>query len=208
MIGDTWIARTLVAIAGITVAVVLAAPGTAKPTVKGDTVAWAEIVAAYRKLNNLSGYRIRGEPSAGGRVPQGSHLLVEVAPPARAYHLSMQAPRGTFEVFAAGGKVVRKVSGVGCAAARQDPVRIPFLRDPEDPRSNETFTISRKPDSVIDGAPAHAYEVVAEEGPGQSYPLTVYIGSQTGLPRRFVDTEITGDYYDYGAKISIALPNC
>lgn len=45
---------------------------------------------------------------------------------------------------------------------------------------------------------------------------TIYVGAQTGLPRRQVSDfaglaatgPLTTDYYDYGAKIEITLPPC
>ena len=56
---------------------------------------------------------------------------------------------------------------------------------------------------------------------GQSIPTTVYIGPQTGLPPRLIttvpltitnqgtkqETTSTADFCDYGAKITIVLPN-
>ncbi len=40
----------------------------------------------------------------------------------------------------------------------------------------------------------------------------VYVDVKTGLPRRSVSALVRGnyilDYYDYGAKIEIALPPC
>ncbi len=42
--------------------------------------------------------------------------------------------------------------------------------------------------------------------------MMVYVDVKTGLPRRSVSALVRGnyilDYYDYGAKIEIALPPC
>jgi hypothetical protein len=63
----------------------------------------------------------------------------------------------------------------------RDPNRIPLLRDPEDPNDDFVYTVARKPDGVIDGTPVHTYEIM----------VTPQQGAGT-----------------YGAKITIALPNC
>ena len=84
----------------------------------------------------------------------------------------MQTPRGTFEIYQGRGQVVRRVAGVGCQAAARDPVRIPFLRDPEDPPPTETYTLSRKADDLIEGTPVHVYGVVTEV-PSPPYPITL-----------------------------------
>jgi len=150
-------------------------------------------------------------------------MVYEVAPPSRAYHAIMHTARGTAEIFSAGDKVVQRLPDGRCMAMGQDPNRVPFLRDPEDPRDSFIYTISRNPDTVIDGTPAHVYGVTIESPRGgRPIPMTMYIGAQTGLPRCTVSTftltmagqgatrEITTtmDYYDYGTRLHITLPNC
>jgi len=223
----TRLTRALVGIVSIGVGVALSAPGVAAPTVKGDTAAWAEIVAAYRKLNSLPGYRIKGDVSGGG--PGGGSFVYEVAPPNRAYHEIQESPRGKSETFSVGSKIISKFSGAGvpggtkCITLARDPNRIPLLRDPEDPQDTSVYTVARKPDSVIDGTAVHVYGVtIASPRGGQEISETIYIGTQTDLPRRVVTTVAitmanqgttqtmtsTANFYDYGAKITIVLPNC
>ncbi len=74
-------------------------------------------------------------------------------------------------------------------------------------RDLETAPVVRKPDTVIDGTPVHAYG-------DPSGKATLYVGAQTGLPRRLVDTDretgktSSGDFYDYGVPIAITMPPC
>lgn len=77
------------------------------------------------------------------------------------------------------------------------------------------ITATRKTDTVIDGTPVRTYAIDKIEDGARSTGAA-YIGAQNGLPRRLVDTypgdngpvTMTLDFYDYGAKIAIALPNC
>ncbi|HKV43751.1 MAG TPA: hypothetical protein VJT32_03600 [bacterium] len=102
----------------------------------------------------------------------------------------------------------------------RDPNRTPFFKDPED--FDGEYTITQQPDSAIDGTPIYAYGIVirGSRGGGQ-ITGTIYIGTQTGLPRRNVFTiagvggqgggmtgTSTTDFYDFGAQIAIVLPNC
>ncbi|HLW60529.1 MAG TPA: hypothetical protein VKV57_11485 [bacterium] len=207
------------------VAVSLPGPtaASAAVTVKGDRAAWAEIAAAYRKLNSLSGYRIKGDISVSGG-PGGGTVSGEFAPP-NAYHLTQQSPRGTSETFSVGGKIVSRQAEPGCRGrsmrdSAQDPNGSPFFKDPED--FDGEYTITRQPDTTIDGTPVHAYGIVmrAPRGGGQ-ITGTISIGTETGLPRRNVFTiagvsgqgggttgTSTTDFYDLGAKIAIVLPDC
>ena len=72
------------------------------------------------------------------------------------------------------------------------------------------MTVSRRPDTEIDSTPVHdsAYIETAPEGARSSGD--VFLGTQSGLPRRVLITEGgkagTLDYYDYGANITITLP--
>ncbi len=89
----------------------------------------------------------------------------------------------------------------------------PFIKDLTDVQGE--ITVTRKPDTVIDGTPVRGYGIDKIES-GVHSTGAAYIGVQNGLPRRLVDTypgdngpkTATLDYYDYGAKIAIALPNC
>jgi len=66
--------------------------------------------------------------------------------------------------------------------------------------------VARRPNTVIDGTPVHTY--VDASNPGD----ILYIGTQTGLPRRFIDGDKesggTGDCYDYGSRVTVTLPPC
>ena len=54
------------------------------------------------------------------------------------------------------------------------------------------------------GTPAHTI-LSAKDGGNKD---SVYVGSQTGLPKRVTSPDGTIDYYDYGAHVAITLPPC
>lgn len=77
-------------------------------------------------------------------------------------------------------------------------------------------TVTRKPDTAIEGTPVRAYALVSVTSSGYRTTGDVYIGTQSGLPRRAISIDVpatgsrttTYDFYDYGVRITIALPNC
>jgi hypothetical protein len=72
------------------------------------------------------------------------------------------------------------------------------------------LTVSRRPDAEIDGTPVHDYGYIEIASGGSRNSGDVFLGTQSGLPRRVLITEggRAGalDYYDYGANITITLP--
>ncbi len=70
-------------------------------------------------------------------------------------------------------------------------------------------------DLVIDNMPTRGYAYTySQQSSGLSTIVNykLYVGVQNGLPRRSVISQTgytwTGDFYDYGAKITITLPPC
>jgi hypothetical protein len=59
---------------------------------------------------------------------------------------------------------------------------------------------------LIDGTPVHTIFSTKDGGTKD----TIYVGSQTGLPKRVIrgDGGQTIDYYDYGVPVAITLPPC
>lgn len=198
-------ALTLCLVAG------LARPASADLTVKGDASAWREVVAAYGKLNGLSGYRMRTT------MPQGS-MVVEAVPGNGAMHSTMQSPNGEMEIVVVGGQSRMRTTAQGAPAGWRC-VNIPQMPRLSDPTAFQgTVDIARAPDAAIDGQPMRVYIYTMEGSAGGpmsgagSFKTTLYVGSDNGLPRRVVLATPRGDqaldYYDYGASIQITLPPC
>jgi hypothetical protein len=184
--------------ASIAVVCLLAAPVLADVTVHGDRSAFDEVIAAFTKLFSLPGFR------AKYTRPQGQGGVFEYAAP-NSWHIG--APGGPFEIIHVGGQVATRTdipgqpSGWRCRASRAGDRP---LFDPT--KATGTYTVSRGPDTVIDGTPVHTI-FSARAGRDKD---TLYVGAQNGLPRRVVDAEgrNTIDYYDYGASVVITLPPC
>ncbi len=75
--------------------------------------------------------------------------------------------------------------------------------------------MSRRADTVIVGTAVRTYiyrYAAKAQGQTVSVKTTLYVGTQTGLPRRAVTSggrgDVTIDFYEYGAKIDIRLPAC
>ncbi len=191
---------------------VLACAGAAQAdlTVKGDTAAWGDVVAAYKKLASLPGFRMK--VSSGGAGPM---MVVEVVPP-DSLHTTMQTGSGGMEMVSVKGQSRFRMNMPGAPAGWQCQ-GVPPIQLPRDPTRDVqgTVEVSRGPDTVVEGTPAHTYiytiavSTMGQSGTGKT---TLYVGTQTGLPRRSVTSatggEVTADYYDYGAKIDITLPPC
>lgn len=202
----TWLHRTAAAVA---VACLLTAPALADVTIKGDQAAYNEVIAAFKKLFSLPAYRMKMT------FEGNQEAIVEMTPP-DGVHMTGHMSNGNMEIVSVGGKTAMKIdapgapSGWRCSPAtpRQQPFTIP---DPEKSAHQGTGTIdvSRGADTNIEGTPVHTY--VSNNSNGSKD--TVYVGSQTGLPRRILSQKSGGhdttiDYYDYGANIVIALPPC
>lgn len=171
---------------------------------QGDPAAKAEVVAAFERLNSVPSYRMKTS------APEGTTVLVEVVPPDKRHYVAQSPARGTFEYITVGTQTRERVNMPGQpegwrCTAKSRPLDTRFNLD----RVKQDLTeVIRRPDTVIDGIPVHTY-APASGGGG-----ALYVGVQTGLPRRMVLVDkqsgktATIDFYDYGAPITIALPPC
>ena len=71
--------------------------------VKGDKAAWDKVVVAYKKLNTLSGYRMK--------MANGMQMTVEMAPP-NTMHIINQIPsgRGSIEIVRIGSRSATRMN--------------------------------------------------------------------------------------------------
>jgi hypothetical protein len=202
-----WIAR-LAVMTIVGVAWTAAGTALAASRVQGDAAAFEEIVAAFRKLNMLPGYRLKVA------MPDGSSFEAEVAPPDSS-HLTVQTGGGgVIDSYFVGNTSATKMSGPGVPGGGQcwrnsDSRPGPFFRDPTE-WSGDIMTVSRRPDTDIDGTPVHDYVYTFTIGiaPRESRSSgEVFLETHSGLPRRVLVTSGGAfDYYDYGANITITLP--
>ena len=102
------------------------------------------------------------------------------------------------------------------------PWECPKARPPVDSRPasiQRTVEASRGPDTAIEGTPVrtYVYTTTFPDNKQDWMKSTLYVDTQTGLPRREVivvnvgptyQLSSTQDYYDYDAKIDITLPPC
>lgn len=203
--GGLWAA---VAVLGI----LLATPAgvRAELTVKGDQAAWAEMTAAYKKLQGLSGYRMKLSTGQAGQ-----EMVMEIVPPASS-RTTIPAAGGSMETVTVNGQTRFRMNIPGAPGTWQcqgaPPIQIP--RDPTE-GAQGTMEVSRGPDTAIEGTPVRTYVTHATfsaQGQNVTSKTTLYVATQTGLPRRAVTSagggESTVDFYDYGAKIEITLPLC
>jgi hypothetical protein len=204
-------------------------------TIKGDTAAWAEVDAALKKLESLSGYRERF--SVVGAFGERTEVRTEVIP-RNSKHTTSESTPYTFngiEVPAGASESV-DVKGQIRLRTKTDteqwgPWRCFKARPPADMRGVSfqiTIEASRGPDTVIEGTQVrtYVYTIVSTLTSPDQEPhttmgkTTLYVETQTGLPRRSVDVisvhlgsddkevTTTKDFYDYDAKIEISLPSC
>jgi len=200
----TWLHRTAAAVAA---ACLLAAPALAEVTIKGDRAAYDEVVASFKKLFALPGYRMKFTFEANQTA------VVEITPP-NGFHTTAHTSNGNMEMISTGGKTATKIDMPGAptgwrctVAAPRQPFTIP---DPDKAvrEGSGTIDVSRGADTNIEGTPVHTYISTSNGGKD-----TIYVGSQTGLPRRIVSDKSSGqpttiDYYDYGANIVLTMPPC
>ncbi|HKV45214.1 MAG TPA: hypothetical protein VJT32_11165 [bacterium] len=186
-------------IAGLGLAALLAMAGaTTAPAVQGDPAAQAEVLAAFRKLNALPGYRMK-VTTADEMALQG-----EIVPPDRE-HWTGQGAQLSGEWVRVGTAVRTRFVIGGTPGGWQCNISAPSFLAEVDKHKNDV-TALRRPDAVIDGVPVRVYT----DGAGS----TLYIGTRTGLPRRLVSVNSqsgkgdTLDFFDYGAKLTITLPPC
>lgn len=176
----------------------LAAPAFADLKVNGDQRAWAELKAAWAKLYAMP---FRAKVTS----KDVRQAMMEFVPP-DAMRTTAETKDGAMEMVRVGGKTAVKIGAAGwrCPQIPQ-PTTLPNLRTLEG-----SVDISRGADTAINNTPVHTYLYATTSGASQRTTKgTWYVGSQTGLPARFV---ISGggtiDYYDYGAAITITFPTC
>jgi hypothetical protein len=200
-----WLCRA----AAVAAACLIAAPALADITVKGDQAAYNEVLAAFKKLYSLSGFRMKIA------FPGSGQAVMEMVPPDK-FHTTGQMPNGNMEIIRVGNQSAIKMdmpgapSGWRCTSETSG--NTPVIPDPSKAVHKATGTVefARGPDTVIEGTPVHTYISTYSDGSKD----TIYVGSQTGLPRRTLSDKSAGggettiDYYDYGANIVIALPSC
>jgi len=163
----------------------------------GDPAAKAEAIAAFQKLNAVPSYRIKWTS------PEGTGVA-EISQPDRR-HFSGKSAQGSVEIFQIGTDTrihydfPGAPSGWRCTKSRE----VSAYFDIDRMRKDTTTEVVRKSDTVIDGTPVHTY---ADAKTGDE----LYVGAETGLPRRVVDQEkaAMADFYDYGVPITITLPPC
>ena len=133
----------------------------AAPRVQGDAAAFEEIVAAFRKLYALPGYRMKVALS------DASSFEAEFAPPNS--HWTVHTTQGdAVDSYVVGNTSATKMSGAGAPGGgqcRRNPGSRPgqFFRDPTE--FSGEMTVSRRPDTEIDSTPVHDYAHV-EIAPG------------------------------------------
>ncbi len=152
----------------------------------------------------LPGYRVKMVWGGGSQT-----MLIEIVPPSGAF----RAVDGPQETITVNGESRIRFGDLGWRCVHGG-LAAPLPFGPlEMQRDNRDITVevTRGPDTLIDGAPVRTY-VYAHF----YYKTTLYVGTQSGLPRRAVTAapsalgsgEQTIDYYDYGSKIEITLPPC
>ncbi len=202
--------RAAALVAAVSAVVVCAGAAQADLTVTGDPAAWGEVTAAYKKLASLPGFRMKIYWGAGAPT-----TVVEVVPP-DSFHSTVQSDSGGMETVSVKGQSRFRITMPGAPAGWQCQ-GVPPIQLPRDPTRDVqgTVEVSRGPDTAVEGTPVHTYIytiAVSTMGQGGTGKSTLYVGAQTGLPRRAVTSaaggEVTADYYDYGAKIDITLPAC
>jgi len=200
-----WIARlALMAVMGVAGTAAGTAP--AAPRVQGDAAAFEEIVAAFRKLYALPGYRMKVALS------DASSFEAEFAPP-NSHWTVHTIQGGVIDSYFVGNTSAAKMSGAGVPGGgqcRRSPGAKPgqCFRDPTE--FSGEMTVSRRPDTEIEGTAVHDYGYIEVAPGGARSSGDVFLGTQSGLPRRVLITEGAKagalDYYDYGATITITLP--
>jgi hypothetical protein len=187
-------------------------PASAEVTVKGDSAAWQEVIAAYRKLNTLPGYRMKTA------MPGGQSMVLEVAQGGNAMHMTMQGSGGGMEMVRIGDQVRFRMDAPGAPPGWKCQGMPPMPRAGDPTSVQGTVEVARGPDAAIDGQPMRVYLYTVDASAGNVPPgmssvkSTLYVSTESGLPRRVVVTTPRGDqaldYYDYGAPIAITLPPC
>jgi len=183
----------------------------AEVSVTGDTAAYAEIEAAYKNLLALSGFRIK---MTGG--PGGAEATGEMTPP-DSIHMVMKLPSGEVEVIRVGNEVRLRTNAPDGEGKWQCATGAPaFSMSSADLekglKGTVEIAVARGADTTIARESVHTYTMTATGSGLPTATTTLYVGAESGLPRRVVvptiTSELTIDYYDYGARLDIPLPLC
>ena len=205
MVTSGWIAPRLWLAAAVSLSVIIVQPAVGAPTVKGDAPVWAEIVTALKKQHTIT---FRGKDTEPGKT-----LIIEFAPPDSQHRILQGYP----DMIAPEGITVGTTAWKRDRSGKWDcanPVRLSSTEAvPLWDRKGEV-TVTRVRDLVIGGVQAHGYaytQTLEISGTSLTRKEKLYVGVQSGLPlRQITDTRKTTstfDFYDYGAKITIA-PSC
>jgi hypothetical protein len=197
------------AVCALLLAVVCTTSALGVVPVTGDQAAWQEITGAFKRLEATT-YRMTMT------APGQTVLLEHVPPNARRTLTTITGQVGEIESIAVGGETRFRVIRSGRSAA--------WMCGDEGPQPPMALTVeglgmavhvARRPDLFIVGAPARTYLLTYTfRGRGAGHETTVYVDRKTALPRRSVTPypqgagTIVNSYYDYGARIAIALPSC
>jgi hypothetical protein len=204
---STWLAAAA-AVVALALTAAVTGPAFADLSVKGDASAWREVMAAFGKLNALSGYRMKSS------MP-GETMVMEVASGGRSMHSTVHTPNGDAEMVRVGDQMRFRTTMPGAPQGWRCQ-GVPPMPRPGDPTSFQgTVEVARAPDAAIDGEPMHVYVYTLQGtagGPATNAKTTLYVAVASGLPRRIAVGTPRGeqaiDYYDYGAPIQITLPPC
>lgn len=210
---DEWRSRKPSGVAfvlGTMLAIVLVtAAAQSAPAVTGDQAAWKEVGDTYRKLQNLSGYRMR---VATDEPPD---MFFEVVPPG-SVRMIVPAGNGSMETITVHGQSRFRINAPGGPGPWQCQGS-PSVEFPGNPTEmiQGPVDVSRGADTVIAGTAVRTYiyrYAATVQRQTVKVKTTLYVGTQTGLPRRAVTSGgregATIDYYDYDAKIDIRLLPC
>jgi hypothetical protein len=178
------------------------------PAFASDPVVQQEVMAAFHRLQAKS-YRMR--MTAPDQTVLGEHAASD----SWRMITTVTGQPGKIESITVGRETRSRVIGPGvpgtwiCSAAGPQPPIALTMND-----FDAALEASRRPDIVIGGSRAHAYELTYTVHGQSAGTTTLYVDARTGLPRRSVASSPAGggtvvtDYYDYDAPISIKLPAC
>ncbi len=184
----------------------------AQVTVKGDAAAWREVMAAYENLGKLKSFRMKMTPVG---QTEGAFVIEKVNPDRSRMLIQSQQGVG-IESIAVGNEVRSRVNtGTNQATAWQcGPAPVQAGSEPNPLKAKGEVTISRLPDATIEGTRTRGYRSTMTTD-GKPNHSRIFVLVDRGLPRRteVLDDagskmEMTIDYYDFNAPITIDLPKC